>query len=308
MTVLLSSLRDDETVLPLASMTFGGSITISVVPMVCSSAKATELLAASYWTLVSCGCSSPDFGSTTGVDAVGAAASFSSVLSPEMPSSIVFSAVSPLSPEPSCSAVASEGSDARPSPSEPRDTIAPASSPAIRRSTSGRAATPDRIAVATPGHLVILDAEDAVVAYASIAMTGIDRSAAPSGVACGSPDPVPALLLGQLSVESRHSGLGVGTALAVQVLATAVELNAKAACRAVVVTALNADARRWWERLGFRTLDPTDETCLDLYLLTSDLEATLRTPTRRGLYGRTLGTPLGAVLSSASLVMGGVVL
>ncbi len=122
---------------------------------------------------------------------------------------------------------------------------------------------------------VILDAHDAIVAYASIAMTGIDRSAAPPTVARRAPDPVPALLLGRLAVDRRHSGLGIGTALAAHVLATAVELNAKAACRAVVVTALNANARRWWQRLGFNALDPTDETCLDLYLLTSEVEATL---------------------------------
>ncbi len=122
---------------------------------------------------------------------------------------------------------------------------------------------------------VILDAHDAVVAYASIAMTGIDRSAAPPTIVRHAPDPVPALLLGRLAVDRRHSGLGIGTALAAHVLATAVELNAKAACRAVVVTALNAGVRRWWERLGFRALDPTDETCLDLYLLTSEIEATL---------------------------------
>jgi GNAT superfamily N-acetyltransferase len=128
---------------------------------------------------------------------------------------------------------------------------------------------------------VILDAHDTVVAYASIAMTGIDRSAAPPAIARRAPDPVPALLLGRLAVDRRHNGLGIGTALAAHVLATAVELNAKAACRAVVVTALNADARHWWGRLGFHALDPTDETCLDLYpcldlyLLTGDIEATL---------------------------------
>ena len=121
---------------------------------------------------------------------------------------------------------------------------------------------------------VILDADDVVVAYASIAMTGIDRSAAPPSVARRAPDPVPALLLGRLAVDRRHAGLGIGTALAAHVLATAVELNSKAACRAVVVTALNSEARRWWERLGFQALDPTDETCLDLYLLTSEIEAT----------------------------------
>jgi hypothetical protein len=33
--------------------------------------------------------------------------------------------------------------------------------------------------------------------------------------------------------------------------------------------------RRWWEHLGFHALDPADDTCLDLYLLTNEVEATL---------------------------------
>ena len=123
---------------------------------------------------------------------------------------------------------------------------------------------------------VIADAQDVVVAYASISMTGIDRSAAPEIVAKGAPDPVPALLLGRLAVDRRYAGLGIGTTLAAHVLATAVELNEKAACRAVVVTALNANAKSWWERLGFHAFDPSDPAQLDLYLLTAEIEATLR--------------------------------
>jgi GNAT superfamily N-acetyltransferase len=123
---------------------------------------------------------------------------------------------------------------------------------------------------------VIADTQDVVVAYASISMTGIDRSAAPEIVAKGAPDPVPALLLGRLAVDRRYAGLGIGTALAAHVLATAVELNEKAACRVVVVTALNANARSWWERLGFHAFDPSTPDQLDLYLLTAEIEATLR--------------------------------
>ncbi len=123
---------------------------------------------------------------------------------------------------------------------------------------------------------VIADADDVVVAYASVAMTGIDRSAAPDALAKGAPDPVPALLLGRLAVDRRYTELGVGTALAAHVLATAVELNQKAACRAVVVTALSARARTWWERLGFCPFDPSEPDQLDLYLLTSHIGATLR--------------------------------
>ncbi len=107
-------------------------------------------------------------------------------------------------------------------------------------------------------------------------MTGIDRSAAPNVLAKGAPDPVPALLIGRLAVDRRYVGLGVGTALAFHVLATAVELNEKAACRAVVVSALSHNARTWWERLGFHPFDPEKPGELDLYLLTAEIDATLR--------------------------------
>ncbi len=123
---------------------------------------------------------------------------------------------------------------------------------------------------------VITTPDDVVVAYASVAMTGIDRSAAPAGLIKGAPDPVPALLLGRLAVDRRYAKLGVGTALTAHVLATAAELNQKAACRAVVVTALNSSARTWWERLGFHAFYPDYPAEVDLYLLTSEIDATLR--------------------------------
>jgi len=122
---------------------------------------------------------------------------------------------------------------------------------------------------------VIADADDRVAAYASIAMTGIDRSVAPAGLAKQAPDPVPALLLGRLAVDRHHSGRGVGTALVAHVLATAVELNTHAAARAVVVNAINPNARRWWEHLGFQPFDPDEEECPDLYLLTIEIAKTL---------------------------------
>jgi GNAT superfamily N-acetyltransferase len=123
---------------------------------------------------------------------------------------------------------------------------------------------------------VITDTSDVVVAYASIAMTGVDRSAAPTKLARHAPDPVPALLLARLAVDRRVAGRGVGTALVAHVLATAVELNLRAACRAVVVNALDTTARSWWERLGFIPFDPADPGGLDLSLLTQDIEVTLR--------------------------------
>jgi GNAT superfamily N-acetyltransferase len=128
---------------------------------------------------------------------------------------------------------------------------------------------------------VITDTNDVVVAYASIAMTAIDRSVAPWELAKQAPDPVPALLLGRLAVDRRYSNLGIGTVLAGHVPATAVELNQKAACRGVVVTALTPAARSWWQRLGFHPFDSADPEQLDLYLLTSEIQATLAGLRRR---------------------------
>ena len=121
---------------------------------------------------------------------------------------------------------------------------------------------------------VIADRDNRVVAYASVAMTGIDRSATPAKLGRHTPDPIPALLLGRLAVDHRHHGRGVGSALVAHVLASAVDLNARAACRAVVVSAINRTARDWWKRLGFHAFDPEDEDCPDLYLLTAEIAET----------------------------------
>jgi len=122
---------------------------------------------------------------------------------------------------------------------------------------------------------VIVNADNLVVAYACLSMTGIDISAARTALAMRSPDPVPALLLGRLAVGRRHGGLGIGTALVSHVLATALELNAAATCKVVVVVALDERARSWWKRLGFHPFDPLDASCLDLYLLTGEIAKTL---------------------------------
>lgn len=122
---------------------------------------------------------------------------------------------------------------------------------------------------------VVADAEDTVLGYVSLSMTGIDRSSAPVALGKQAPDLVPALLIGRLAVDRSVAGLGVGTALVAHVLATAIDLNERAACRAVVVTALGAAARSWWVRFGFRSFDPNDPDSMDLYLLTTEIRATL---------------------------------
>lgn len=107
-------------------------------------------------------------------------------------------------------------------------------------------------------------------------MTSIDLSRAPRAVGRGAPDPVPALLVERVAVDRQYAGLGVGTALVAHALATAVDINAQVACRAVVVVALHHRARTWWERFGFHPFVPEDPGCLELFLLTDEIGATLR--------------------------------
>lgn len=122
---------------------------------------------------------------------------------------------------------------------------------------------------------VIVDGQGRIAAYACMSMTGIDRSAAPERLAKGAPMRIPGLLIGRLGVDERAAGHGLGTALVHYILHKAVEINALAACRAVVVDAVNPRAFRWWRRLGFVPFDPDGDGNMDLYLLTGDIERTL---------------------------------
>ena len=122
---------------------------------------------------------------------------------------------------------------------------------------------------------VIADRDHTVVAYATLSMTAVDRSAAPKALASGAPNPVPAVLLGRLAVDADHEGAGLGTALVEHCLAVAVATNQEVACRAIIVNALDEPAFEWWQRLGFRPLDPHDPDSLDHYLLTKEAEDVL---------------------------------
>lgn len=122
---------------------------------------------------------------------------------------------------------------------------------------------------------MIADRRHRIVCYATLSVTSVDRSASPAALAKGAPIRVPALLVGRLATDTRVTGLGLGTEMVKHILATAAELNVKAACRAVVVTALDATAFRWWQRFGFAPFDAEDPTNVDLYLLTRDIDATL---------------------------------
>lgn len=121
---------------------------------------------------------------------------------------------------------------------------------------------------------VITDTTDRVVAYMTLAMTGVDRGAAPA-LAAGASAVVPAVLIGRLAVDRSVARRGVGTQLALHGIRFAVAARGTIGCKAVVVDALDRTARTWWQGLGFRPFDASDPDCLSLYLTTKDALATI---------------------------------
>jgi predicted N-acetyltransferase YhbS len=118
----------------------------------------------------------------------------------------------------------------------------------------------------------------AVVGYIALSMTAVDAAAAPEPLRHRAPNPIPALLIGRLAVDRSVQGMGVRTALVVHALATAVELQEKAAFRAVIVDAASAAASQWWARFGFEPMARTDQRP---FLPSKDIAKTLDALSRK---------------------------
>ena len=104
------------------------------------------------------------------------------------------------------------------------------------------------------GFTVVMVVHDAgrVVGYYGLAPTAIIPAALPRSVRTGQPpDPVPCLLLGQLAVDQASAGLGIGTGLLKHALIRAVQGAALVGGRALIVNAIDEEARLFWTRRGF---------------------------------------------------------
>jgi GNAT superfamily N-acetyltransferase len=113
---------------------------------------------------------------------------------------------------------------------------------------------------------------DRIVGYYALAAASIYRRDAPSRVRRNMPEPVPVILLSRLAVAVRDQGRGLGASL----LQDAVLRSAAAAdlvsVRALLVHALDVDARGFYLHHGF-VASPTDP--LHLLLPMSEARAAL---------------------------------
>jgi GNAT superfamily N-acetyltransferase len=91
-----------------------------------------------------------------------------------------------------------------------------------------------------------------VVGYYGLAPTVIEPDAVPRAIRTGRPpNPIPALLVGQLAVDRTYAGRGIGSALVVDAFRRCVAGADIVAGRAIIVRAIDASAEAYWQGWGF---------------------------------------------------------
>ena len=84
------------------------------------------------------------------------------------------------------------------------------------------------------------------------------------------PDPIPAILFGQLAVDKAYAGRGIGSALLKHAVERAVGASDAIGGRAVIVRAVDAAAEGYWKANGF--VAAKDDSSI-LFRSTADIAA-----------------------------------
>ena len=116
---------------------------------------------------------------------------------------------------------------------------------------------------------------DRVAGFYSLAASSVERRRVSSRVGRGMPDPVPVILLGQLAVDTNYQGRHLGSDLLIDAARRSLAAADLIGARAIVVQAIDAQARAFYERFGFRPY--SDREPLMLLLRISELKALLQT-------------------------------
>lgn len=111
-----------------------------------------------------------------------------------------------------------------------------------------------------------------VVGYYAISTASIFHAAVAGGVRRNMPDPIPAILLGQLAVDRSMQGQGLGVSLLQDALLRILHASKVIGTRVVVVDAISDEARAFYLRFGF-TATRTD--AMRLFLDIRAIEAVL---------------------------------
>jgi GNAT superfamily N-acetyltransferase len=106
---------------------------------------------------------------------------------------------------------------------------------------------------------------DRVVAYYSLAAAAVPHVGGTGRSRRNMPDPIPAMLLARLAVDSEHQGRQLGANLLRDAIRRTLAAADIAGIRVLLVHAADERARRFYEHFGFEP-SPTDELHLMLVL------------------------------------------
>jgi predicted N-acetyltransferase YhbS len=103
-------------------------------------------------------------------------------------------------------------------------------------------------------NIVCDTATGAIAGYVSMCAAQIERAHLPKSAQRNRPDPIPALLLGQLAVDQQYQGKGHSRSLMLFALETAVRFSKEIGCFGVLTHPLDDGVRAFYTRFGFETL------------------------------------------------------
>jgi GNAT superfamily N-acetyltransferase len=121
--------------------------------------------------------------------------------------------------------------------------------------------------------VIVVHEAGRVVGYYGLSPTAIVPAALPRSIRTGQPpNPVPALLLGQLAVDQAWAGRGIASGLLKHAFARCLQAAALIGGRALMVNAIDAEAAQFWRRRGFL---PSRDDPLILFRSIADIAASL---------------------------------
>jgi GNAT superfamily N-acetyltransferase len=114
--------------------------------------------------------------------------------------------------------------------------------------------------------------EGRVLAYYALASSAILMNTAPGHFRRNMPDPIPVVLLGRLAVDRSRQGRGFGRALVKDAGHRVLQAADVIGIRGLLVHTISADAREFYERIGF---EPSPLDPMTLMITLADLKASL---------------------------------
>lgn len=109
---------------------------------------------------------------------------------------------------------------------------------------------------------VVVDEQNKVLGYYVMAAGAVAHQLATGNVRRNMPDPIPVLVLGRLAVDLKAQGIKLGAALLQDAVNRALLVSENTGVRALLVHALNDQAKKFYEYYGFQASPQNDMTLM----------------------------------------------